>query len=142
MQADLMKIKDLFAFQGILKARIRIYMEAPSIVPDCDALFARYMEICNQALAAHGEEFPYKQIWEAARNTAGAGEVRVALSGGGMQKTYALRLRDKYVEAMRAHGQNPTFRFNLHYVRKVVEHPQEYIDSPAMLNWGWLKQAA
>ncbi len=102
-----------------------------------DALFRRYVEICNEAMAAHREEFPYKQIWNAAQNAG----VRVAVYDDTPKMHYALRLAEDHVEAEQSPDMEcPAIRLRLSYLKQVVDRPEEFIENPARLDWGWLKR--
>ncbi len=107
---------------------------------EVDALFRRYVDICNQALSAHREAFPYKQIWGAVQGAARDKAVRVAIYDD-QPKTYELHLEEDHIEAAPdgLYAESPVCRINLSYLRQVVEHPEEYIHNPARLDWDWLR---
>lgn len=112
-------------------------MPQPDAVTEYDTLFQRYVEICNAAIDAHREEFPYKQIWSAAKNAG----VRVAVYDDRPKTQYALRFANDHLEAdLNGNEESPAVRLNLSYLRQVVEHPEAYIDNPEKLDWHWLKQ--
>lgn len=105
-----------------------------------DALFKQYVDVCNRALSSHAAEFPYKQIWGAFRHVAGKEGVRVAVYDDQPKTEYALRFEEDHIEADRSGDEeSPVVRLNLSYLKQVVEHPEEYIENPARLDWDWLK---
>lgn len=107
---------------------------------DCDALFRQYVEVCNRAMAEHAEEFPYKQIWNAARKAIGENGVRIAVYDDQPKSAYEIHLEGDHLEASRdGHSDSPVWRMDLSYLQEVVEHPEAYIQNPARLDWDWLR---
>lgn len=105
-------------------------------------LFLRYLEVCNRAMAAHGQEFPYKYIWEAAETRQALSGFRLAIYNDEPMEEYVVHLRDKHIEIDEANAQQPElpWRLNKSYLRQVVENAEDYIEQPGKLNWDWLKQ--
>ncbi len=107
---------------------------------DFDALFKQYVDICNTAISSHREEFPYKQLWDAFSRLSDNAQVRVAVYDDQPKSLYALRFAQDHIEAEEnGNEDNPGFRINLSYLKQVVEHPEQYIENPALLDWDWLK---
>ena len=132
-----MKINESYSAAFILEEHHEeSLMPLPDASADYDALFQRYVEICNAAIDAHREEFPYKQVWSAAKNAG----VRVAVYDDQPKTEYALRFADERLEAAReGEEEAPAVRLNLSYLREVVEHPDAYIENPSKLDWHWLR---
>ncbi len=116
-------------------------MTAPIQQDEYEQLFKAYLDICNRALAQHWGEFPYKQIWNAAKQAVGERSVQVAVYDDEPKTQFELRLEDDHLEASSEKEANdaPVWRMNLSYLRQVVEHPDDYIHNPARLDWDWLK---
>ena len=108
---------------------------------DIHQLFARFLEVCNKAIAAHKDEFPYKYIWEAAENMQSSEGLHVTVYDGRPKVDYTLRLKNKRIKVTEE-SVNPSvvgWRINTSYMKEVVENPDWYIDQPARLDWHWLK---
>lgn len=116
-------------------------MDSPHSPTEYDALFHQYLDVCNAAISSHREEFPYKQIWGAVRHSLEKGAVRVAIYDDQPKTEYEIHLEDDHIEAEadRHAADAPVWRMNLSYLLQVVEHPEEYIQNPARLDWDWLK---
>lgn len=104
-------------------------------------LFQQFLEVCNQAMDAHKDEFPYKHIWEAAEHLQNSGGMHVTVYDDEPKGDYQLRIQDKHLEMTNdnAHEDTAGWRINTSYLREVVENPEEYIKEPARLDWHWLK---
>lgn len=109
---------------------------------EIDQLFSDYLAVCNRALEANREAFPYKQIWDAAESFLGDRSVKLAVYDDRPQECYCLQMKDKKIETAedcnRADPQD-AWRVNLSYLQQVVENPDEYINHPARLDWDWLR---
>ncbi len=104
-------------------------------------LFQQFLEVCNQAMEAHKEEFPYKYIWEAAEDFQDEDGMHVTIYDDEPKGDYQLRMHDKHIEVMDDSQQSDTsgWRLNISYLKQVVENPEAYISEPAKLDWQWLK---
>lgn len=104
------------------------------------ALFAKYMEICNEAMEANKDAFPYKHMWEAAEESLRGNGAHVTVYDDDPKGDYNLQLHDKHLEAQEnvADGR-PGWRINKSYMREVVENAEAYIKDPSLLDWQWLK---
>lgn len=104
-------------------------------------LFNQFLRVCNKAMEAHKDEFPYKHIWEAAEHMQGEGGMHVTLYDDEPKGDYQLKIQDKHIEVMReGDGESESgWRLNASYLRQVVENPDIYINEPSKLDWHWLK---
>ena len=104
-------------------------------------LFEQYVDICNRAMQAHKDEFPYKHIWEAAENVQSRSGVHLAIYDDEPQAKYRVRIKDKHISLAEDAQPDPDEACSLKasFLRKVVENPEEYINHPAKLDWHWLK---
>lgn len=110
---------------------------------DTQALFRQFLEVCNRAMQAHKDEFPYKHIWEAAEELQAENGLHVTVYDDEPKGDYQLRLHDKHVELMREADEAEVggWRINKSFLRKVAENPEAYIQDPSQLDWQWLKQS-
>ncbi len=107
---------------------------------DMKALFEAYLEVCNQALDQHKEEFPYKYIWKAAESVQGESGISLSLYDDEPQEQYTVKLKDAHIDAAPMEKcPKKGWRVNKSYLKKVTENPEEYIRNPAKLDWDWLK---
>lgn len=104
-------------------------------------LFEQYLDICNKAIEAHQNAFPYKHIWEAAEKLQGQNGMHVTIYDDEPKGDYLLRIHDKHIEVVNESDTTPApgWRMNTSYLKEVVENPQTYISEPAKLDWHWLK---
>lgn len=105
-------------------------------------IFERYLAICNQALDANKDKFPYKEIWQARSNILDENNsLPCAVYDAGPKATFILQFtKSLSIRLLNAVPADPkeAWRFDYSFLRHVVDHSQEYIDQPAKLEWGWL----
>jgi hypothetical protein len=108
---------------------------------EIDQLFKQYLTICNQAIAQHKDRFPYKQIWDAVEQMQSREAVDLTVYDDEPQSHYKLRLQDKQIKLIASDhlGAPVGWKLSTSYLRRVIAHPQDYIDHPAKLDWDWLK---
>ncbi|MCB2081680.1 MAG: hypothetical protein KDD76_03520 [Rickettsiales bacterium] len=109
-------------------------------VEDIDALFKRYLDICNQAIEKHKDETPYKQIMAATGTLMGSRPIDLAVYDDEPKAAFSLYFKDDKLK----NGGHPknvkkAWRVNLSYLKQVVEHPEKYIAHPERLDLDWLK---
>ncbi len=111
---------------------------------EIQALFAQYLDVCNRAMDAHKEEFPYKHIWEAAERLQSDAGMHITVYDDEPKGDYQLKIQDKHIELLDDSDADeaPGWRINTSYLKQVVEHPEEYIAQPTKLDWHWLKNRA
>jgi hypothetical protein len=114
-------------------------MEEPSI-QSAEALFAEYLEICNQALESNADNFPYKQLWEAAQQKLKEKAVAVAIYDDHPKAAYEIKFADNTIDfhPVKRVPQQESWHVNLSYLEEVVAHKDEYIQNPAKIDWDWL----
>ena len=108
-----------------------------------EQVFQKYLEICNRAIEQNKNKFPYTEIW-GSRLKQMEEEMKVeAITYDDRPKaSYMLRLtKDMKIEIVEKKELKPeeAWPFTYQYLKRVVDSPQEYIDNPAKLEWGWLK---
>ena len=107
-----------------------------------DQLFKEYLKICNRALEANKDSFPYKQIWGATENFLEDHSIKLAVYDDMPKGCYSLHLKDKKIQSSDncdVSDAKDAWRVNLSYLQHVVKNPDEYIDHPAKLDWDWLR---
>lgn len=103
-------------------------------------LFQSYLEVCNQALEANKDRFPYKQMLEASEKLLGAREITVAVYDDQPKAVYDLALSEKHLSAKPHESEcQKAWRLNRSYLEEVVNHAEDYIKNPAKIDWAWLK---
>jgi len=111
-------------------------------VEEYERIFERYLEVCNQAIERNKEKFPYMEIWKARLESLGANNIlECAVYDDRPKVIYKLQLTEdmkiKIIEKTHV-PLDGAWPFKYSYLKHVVENPQDYIDHPANLDWGWL----
>lgn len=106
-----------------------------------DQLFSRYLKICNQALDAHKEEFPYKQLWHVMQHFLKGKKIFLSVYNDHPQKTYEIALKDDHLNVVdvKEGGDPHAWRMKVSELEKIVADPEEYIKNPSKIDWEWLK---
>ncbi len=111
-------------------------------VEEYERLFERYLEICNQAIERNKDKFPYMEIWKARwKNLSHEGTLQCAVFDDRPKIVYTLQLtQDMKIKIIGKQNVTPgdAWPFKYSYLKHVVENPNEYIEHPASLDWGWL----
>ncbi len=115
---------------------------------DNSDLFQKYLEVCNEALDANRERFPFKQILGAAREHATtASKVEVCIVENLPRASFVIGIeKDKITgepkesceEVCEGCRCNKQWHVARSYLEAVVKNPQAYIDNPARIDWEWL----
>jgi hypothetical protein len=110
---------------------------------DYERVFQQYLEICNKAIEKNKNKFPYTEIWGARFKALKEDATLHAIVYDDRPKVaFNLRLtKDMKIEIIdkKALPQEDEWPFTYQHLKRVVDNPQEYIDNPAKLEWGWLK---
>jgi hypothetical protein len=105
----------------------------------CQELFARYLEVCNQALEKNRELFPYKHIWKEALSNMQNEAVDFDIYEDRPQATYRLKVCDDHLEVLNdTSSTTEHWGVTIRYLEEVANNPEEYIHNPAKIDWGWL----
>jgi hypothetical protein len=121
-------------------------MQAAQKVKDAkeyEKVFQQYLEVCNRAIEQNKNKFPYTEIW-GSRFKALDTEATLHAVVFDDRPKLAVKLRltpDMKIEIAEKKDLPPedAWPFTYQYLKRVVDHPQEYIENPARLEWGWLK---
>ena len=111
-------------------------------IEEYEKVFEQYLDICNQAIEKNMNTFPYMQIWRARWKGSGRDNIlRCAVYDDRPKVIYTLELTEdlkiRIIEKSRV-APKDAWPLKYSYLKHVVDHPQDYIDRPASLDWGWL----
>jgi len=107
--------------------------------------FQGYLDTFNAALAAHAEEFPYKQLVRGGEAYYGGDNIGVAVYKHDPAKPHdfhTIKIEDgafRYV----GHGKvdaRVDFRTSEKRLVEVAENPEPFIEDPSRLELGWLER--
>jgi hypothetical protein len=111
-------------------------------VEEYERVFERYLDICNQAIEKHKDKFPYSEIWKAKWKNLGPDHIlQCAVYDDRPKIIYSLQLtEDMKIKILKKTPAGPedVWPFKYSYLKNVVDNPQDYIEHPANLDWGWL----
>jgi hypothetical protein len=112
------------------------------VVEEYELVFERYLDICNQAIERNKDKFPYTEIWKARWNSLERdSKIHFTVFDDRPKVVYTLQLTEdmkiKIIEKTHIVPEN-AWPIKYNYLKHVVENPQEYIEHPANLDWGWL----
>ena len=111
-------------------------------VEEYERVFERYLDICNQAIDRNKDKFPFMEIWRARwKNTVDGNILHCAVYDDRPKIIYTLQLtEDMKIRILKKKHVSPkdAWPFKYSYLKHVVDNPQDYIDHPANLDWGWL----
>jgi len=108
-----------------------------------ETLFLEYLNTLNQALAAHRNQMPYKQIIDASDKVFGDRKLGVAVyktDPSAPHDFYTVKMVDGRI-AFVSHGKDaPEYSWKTKeaFMKDVVDNKQYYVDNPSKLNWDWL----
>jgi len=113
-------------------------------IEEYEEIFQKYLEICNQAIEHNKNKFPYTEIWGAHFKALKTEAILDAIIYDDRPKlSCKLRLtkdmRIEIVEKKPVQSEDE-WPFNYQYLKRVVDNPKEYIENPAKLEWGWLRE--
>lgn len=106
-------------------------------------LLEAYVAICNTALLRNCERFPFKQILEAASNSARGRLVEVEIKDSAAKKKYIFTIENGRIVS-KEHDEcgececDDNWLIPQSYINDVVENPDDYINNPARIDWSWL----
>lgn len=112
---------------------------------DTEQLFSRYIDICNQAIQANKDRFPFKQILAAVKDEHSLSDIEVCIIDDKPNAEYTINLDSNKIKAEK-YSSCPNcncgtqWRITRSYLEDVIENAEEYIDNPAKINWEWMQQ--
>jgi len=111
-------------------------------VEEYELIFERYLDVCNQALEKNKDKFPYKEIWNARLKSLGKNKILLCAVYDDRPKiVYTLQLtEDMKIKILKKEPvpREDVWPLKYSYLKQVVDNPEEYIEHPANLDWGWL----
>jgi len=118
-------------------------LEKISEATDYEQVFQQYLEICNRAIEQNKNKFPYTEIWGTRlKEMKEEMDIHAVIFDDRPKLVYKLRLTpDMKIEIAEKKEMTveDAWPFMYQYLKRVVDNPQEYIENPAKLEWGWLK---
>ncbi len=106
-------------------------------------LLQQYLDICDAAIEANKERFPFKQILSAAQENERQEDVLVQIGDQYPPERFIIHAKDHKV----SEDSSPecedcscgaAWRVSSSFLKNVVENPLSYIENPARLDWEWL----
>ncbi len=106
-------------------------------------VFRQYLNVCNQAIAANKDKFPYTEIWNARlKGTDQLARIHAVVFDDRPKIAYLLHLTPEMkieISEKKALQTDEPWPFPYQYMKRVITHPDKYIANPARLQWGWLQ---
>jgi len=112
-----------------------------------EQLFLDYIAVCNKALEANKDKFPFSQILAAAKIQPDFVPTHVRIIDDMVEPHFQLRLTNDHIECQKncetcggLCDQNAQkWQVKTSYLKHVIDHADDYIQNPAMLDWEWIK---
>lgn len=109
-----------------------------------DVLFEKSLEILNRSMIANRTRNPYKELFAACEKFFENQVLEVEIYDQDPQiydEKYLIRWHHGIFEIMDALENKPsmTWKVSRKYLEHIVDHPDEYIESPFKFDWVWLK---
>ena len=109
---------------------------------DYEHVFLQYLAICNRAIETNKTKFPYNEIWGARlKNLKDSAKIHAVVFDDRPKLAYILRLTHDMkieIEENKVLPPDDAWPFTYQYLKRVVDNPDDYINNPARLEWGWL----
>ena len=107
-------------------------------------LFVKALNVMNDAIGAHADETPYKQILQASEEIAGDERLGVAVYAKDPKKPhdyYTVRFHDGRLELLERgkHETRATWKVSRAYLKEVARDPEPYVAHPEKLDLDWIK---
>lgn len=112
-----------------------------------EELFERYVQICNTALEANKNKFPFAQILSAIQKTPNIKPKQVRIINDTGHPDYHVAFNNNGMSCKKTcgscQGQCATeddiiWSVKTSYLNEVIANPDKYIENPAKLNWEWI----
>ncbi|HBZ69172.1 MAG TPA: hypothetical protein DEP35_05250 [Deltaproteobacteria bacterium] len=113
--------------------------------PSGHPLFTEALRVINQAIEAHRDASPWREIVASTSGRRGPKVFSVAIHEGDPPRVvdrYAVRMHEgrfEVVEQGRLEAA-PDWQVSVDHLRHLVVKPGEYMEAPAKLDLGWLEQ--
>lgn len=111
------------------------------------ALLLRYLDVCNQVMAANCHRFPYRQIWSAGEDARSGNPVLLLLVDEEVKAAGVVTLGQASISVNPVSlmtlgdidGALPRYPIEFQYILRVVSAPDLYVADPSKINWDWLQ---
>ena len=121
---------------------VDVGVKETATVEEYERIFERYLDVCNQASEKNKNKFPYMEIWNTRwKNLGPDNTLQCAVYDDRPKVIYTLRLtQDMKIQIVKKTNVLPedVWPFKYSYLKHDVDNPEEYIEHPANLDWGWL----
>ena len=116
----------------------------PTGIDATTMLVVEYLDVCNTALEANRNTFPYRQLFAVYGKIFSGKHVGCLIfedDPGKIEFSVTIQMTDGQFEPVPETEAHPSFNLKIKrsYMEGVVRHRQEYIDHPEKLDWDWLK---
>lgn len=110
---------------------------------DYERVFQQYLAICNRAIEQNKNKFPYTEIWGTRlKALEEIMKIHAVVFDDRPKISFVLGLTpDMKIKILEKKPIPPedAWPFTYQYLKRVVDNPKEYVDNPARLEWGWLR---
>jgi hypothetical protein len=114
---------------------------------DYSHLMTEYLSICNKALEKNSDKFPYKQILQSIQSKDKGETVEVHIIDDYFTPHFRIKIDQDHVKISNCAGKDGCCRacikrqwhIQSSYLQDVIDHPDTYINNPALMNWDWLQ---
>lgn len=111
---------------------------------NASATYTAALAVWNRALEAHGDEAPYKQILGACERLLGDRRIPVEIHDEEADDQEAVHFSLRFEDGQLVPGSDddttgPAWKVSRQYLEKIAANPDRYVESPAKLEWDWLK---
>ncbi len=124
------------------RTAVDAFAKDTATVEEYERVFERYLDICNRAIEKNKDKFPYSEVWKARWKGMEPGNtLQCAVYDDRPKVLYTLQLTEdmkiKIVEKKHVVPED-AWPFKYSYLKQVIDNPDDYIEHPAKLDWGWL----
>lgn len=107
---------------------------------EVQALFIRYLEICNQVLSLHHSKPPFQDIFSTDKQDLHERPFDLAIYDDRSKGAYTLQLQNRRLELVgEPKNVEAAWRMNISDLEHIVDHAVYYIQHPELLRLEWLK---
>lgn len=111
---------------------------------DTTTLFTRALNVINSALVANADATPYRALIRTSEKLLDGRRIGVAVYESDPSAPFdyfTICFREGSFELVSHGKQEPdvAWKVSRDYLEKVADHPDEYVEHPAKLDWDWLR---
>lgn len=103
-------------------------------------LLEQYLEICNSAIDANRDRFPFKQIFSVLSDPDNTRMVAAYIKEPAAIRPVYIEVQGHDFSVKEAAKKLPQKVWRVHrsYLEEVIEAPLSYINNPAKIDWDWI----